>query len=81
VLERIARRQGCDVGTVLLKWTVQSGAVAVTTSTRSETIRKLAGLEGQDDLTAQDMADIEEAGRSVHFRFYTVGAAAMRADA
>jgi diketogulonate reductase-like aldo/keto reductase len=72
VLERIAERKGTDIGTVLLQWTIQSGVVAVTTSTRSENIKKLANLFKQEDLTDQDLKDIEAAGRSVHFRFYSV---------
>lgn len=72
VLERIAKRKGVDIGTVLLLWTIQSGAVAVTTSTRSENIRKLAAISELEDLTADDMKAIADGGKSVHFRFYSV---------
>ncbi|WOO78229.1 NAD/NADP-dependent indole-3-acetaldehyde reductase [Vanrija pseudolonga] len=71
VLDKIAKRNGSDAGTVLLQWIIQSGAVAVTTSTRSENIRKLAKLFDQPELSQPDMQDIEEAGRSVHYRFYS----------
>ena len=77
VLQRIAERLTKEVGwdvdeaTVLLQWTVQWGAVAVTTSSRKENIAKMVKSQSIK-LTKEDMAEIEKAGRTVHYRFYDV---------
>jgi diketogulonate reductase-like aldo/keto reductase len=82
VLEKIAKRLSKDTGknvdsaVVLLQWTIQKGVVAVTTSGNPDNVRKMAdgetfGQEGQ--LTAEEMKEIEDVGRKVHFRGYKVG--------
>lgn len=44
---------------------------AVTSSKNIENIKKIVALETTPDLSEQDMADIDEAGKKVHFRHYT----------
>ncbi|RSH93384.1 hypothetical protein EHS25_007740 [Saitozyma podzolica] len=70
VLEKISQRLGVDAGTVLLLWTMQKGAVAVTTSTKPDNIKKLATLNSMEGLSQEDMEEIERVGKTVHFRHY-----------
>lgn len=81
VLEKIAGRISKDTGkdidsaVVLLQWTIQKGVVAVTTSGNPDNVRKMAegekfGKEG--NLTEDEMKEIEETGRKVHYRGYKV---------
>lgn len=70
VLERIGQRLGIDSATILLLWTVQKNVVAVSTSGNPDNIRKIAEVNTLPDLSAEDMAAIDEAGKKVHFRHY-----------
>jgi diketogulonate reductase-like aldo/keto reductase len=71
VLDRLAEKYKTEAASILLRWTIQKNVVAVTTSTNTS---RLAGLVGVYDLklTSEEMAEIEEAGRKVHFRHYGV---------
>jgi len=73
IAERIAKETGKDVDAagVLLLWTIQKGVVAVTASKNPENIKKMAAIEQLPDLTAEDMKEIETAGRKVHFMHYS----------
>jgi diketogulonate reductase-like aldo/keto reductase len=80
ILARIAKRLGTspsgvkvDEGTVLLLWTMAKGVVAVTASTKVENLKKMSEIQTWGDLTAEEIKEIEEAGRKVHFRGYKVG--------
>ncbi|WVQ85675.1 hypothetical protein IAT38_007841 [Cryptococcus sp. DSM 104549] len=76
VLERIAERLSKEAGRkvdpteVLLLWTVQNGAVAVTTSKNPERIKGLVEVDALPDLTAEEVKEIEEVGKKVHYRHY-----------
>ncbi|WVF70607.1 hypothetical protein IAT40_005399 [Kwoniella sp. CBS 6097] len=76
ILERIAARiqketgKQVDIANVLQLWTIQYGAVAVTTSTNAGRIKKLAEVDGLPNLTSEEVKEIEEAGKKVHFRHY-----------
>lgn len=70
VLERIAKERNIDPASVLYLWTVQKGVVAVTTSTNPENIKKIAAVNDLPDLTAEEIKEIDEAGKKVHFRYY-----------
>lgn len=77
VLKKIAERLTKEVGwevdeaTVLLQWTIQWGAVAVSTSSRKENIEKMV-KSSEIKLTKEDMEEIEKVGRSIHYRAYDV---------
>jgi diketogulonate reductase-like aldo/keto reductase len=71
VLERIGAAHGIDAASVLLLWTVQKGVVAVTSSKNEANIRKIAALDSAPDLSAEEIKQIDEAGKQVHFRHYT----------
>jgi diketogulonate reductase-like aldo/keto reductase len=73
-----------DAAAVLLLWTRQTGAVAVSASGNPDNIKKLGIVAGLPDLTHQEVEEISAAGRKVHYRFYvSVGDffAADRTDA
>lgn len=81
VLEKIADRlskstdKKVDAAGVLLQWTIQKGVVAVTTSGNPSNIRKMADGEtfGEaGELTDEEMKEIEEVGRKIHYRSYKV---------
>lgn len=78
ILERIAKRVSTesqkgdfDAAQVLLKWTVQKGVVAVTASGNAGRIKGLAAVQEIPDLSPTEVAEIEKAGRAIHFRYYT----------
>ncbi|WWC86218.1 uncharacterized protein L201_001091 [Kwoniella dendrophila CBS 6074] len=76
ILERIAQRlsketgKNVDAASVLLLWTVNKGVVAVTTSTKLPNIEKIVQIEDLPDLSKEEIKEIEDAGRKVHFRHY-----------
>jgi diketogulonate reductase-like aldo/keto reductase len=71
VLEKIAKTHDVDTATVLLRWTMQSGVVAVTSSKNEERIKGYKNL-WNFELSPEEVKDIEEAGKKVHFRYYAV---------
>lgn len=71
VVEKIAKERNIEPSTVLLLWTVQKNVVAITTSNNPERIKKLAEIDSLPDLSAAEIAAIDEAGKKVHFRHYT----------
>ncbi|ORY32558.1 NADP-dependent oxidoreductase domain-containing protein [Naematelia encephala] len=76
ILTRIAKKlsassgQPVDESSVLLLWTMNKGVVAVTTSGNPDNIKKLAGLANLPDLSSEEIKEIEEAGKKVHYRYY-----------
>jgi len=69
VLEKIAKAHDVDTATVLLRWTMQSGVVAVTSSKNEERIKGYGKL-WEFELSSEEVKEIEEAGKKVHFRYY-----------
>lgn len=74
VLEKIAKAHDVDTATVLLRWTMQSGVVAVTSSKNEERIKGYKKL-WEFELSSEEVKEIEEAGKKVHFRYYAVSLA------
>jgi diketogulonate reductase-like aldo/keto reductase len=72
ILTKIAERLGTDEANVLLKWTIQKGVVAITTSSNEERIKKMAAVDQLQSLTSEEMEEIDRVGRGVHFRSYAV---------
>lgn len=76
VLERIAARLSketdteVDAAMALLLWTRAKNVVAVTASGNEGRIAKLARTQDLPDLTADEVAEVEELGRKIHFRAY-----------
>jgi diketogulonate reductase-like aldo/keto reductase len=78
ILEKIAKRltaetgQEIDATTTLLLWDLSTGVPIVTTSGNEERIKRLAGLNTLPDLSAEEVEEINQAGRSIHFRYFAV---------
>jgi diketogulonate reductase-like aldo/keto reductase len=78
VLDRIAERLSKDTGksfdaaAVLLLWNIGNGVPIVTTSGNPERIKAIADLDEAPGLSSEDMKAIDEAGKSFHFRYYSV---------
>ncbi|KAJ7273315.1 NADP-dependent oxidoreductase domain-containing protein [Mycena rebaudengoi] len=76
VLPPIAARLGKDFGKpvtsaqVLSKWILQKGALLVTTSNKAERIREYLATSQVPDLTAEEIAAIDEAGGRLHKRVF-----------
>jgi diketogulonate reductase-like aldo/keto reductase len=70
--QRLSKESGKDVDEagVLLLWTIGHGVVALTSSTKSENLKKMVETEELRDLTQEEMDEIDETGRSIHFRAY-----------
>ena len=67
VLERLAGRYGVCQEAVLLRWTMQMGVVAVTTSGKKERLQGY--LESTTfELTAEEVDEITNVGKTKHFR-------------
>ena len=77
ILTKIAERLGTDEANVLLKWTIQKGVVAITTSSNEGRIQKMAGVSKLEDLTDEEMEEIDRVGRGIHFRAYAVSASSL----
>ncbi len=75
IASRLRKETGkpCDEAAVLLLWTIQKGVSAVTTSANEGRIMSMAGIEQLPDLMKEDMEEIEEVGRKIHFRHYVGG--------
>lgn len=71
MLTKLAKKYGVDEATVLLRWTIQYGVVAVTSSKNEERIKGYYKL-WEFELTPEEVKEIEEAGKKVHFRWYDV---------
>jgi diketogulonate reductase-like aldo/keto reductase len=86
ILSRIAQRltketgKGVDDTNVLLLWTKATGVIAVSASGSPENIKQIALTQTLPDLTPEEVKEITEAGRKIHFRHYvrarTVGVGA-----
>ncbi|KAI9031426.1 NADP-dependent oxidoreductase domain-containing protein [Hyaloraphidium curvatum] len=71
VLKELEKKYGKTAEQLLLKWTVQQGVLAVTTSSKPERLSLfLAGVDDSWKLDAADLARISEAGSKKHARKY-----------
>ncbi|THH13681.1 hypothetical protein EW146_g6575 [Bondarzewia mesenterica] len=65
VLATISKRIGGSPAQVIFKWVLAKGAVVVTTSSKSERLREYLTVADLPDLTAAEVAAIDEAGAKV----------------
>jgi diketogulonate reductase-like aldo/keto reductase len=79
VLEKIAKAHSVDEAAVLLRWTIQFGVVAVTSSKNEDRIKGFKGVY-DFELSEAEMKEIETEGRKVHYRYYDVSHACGWAD-
>ena len=59
-----------DQTAVLLLWCKAKNVIAVTASANSDNIKKLGVTQELPDLTPEEVKEIEEVGRKIHFRAY-----------
>jgi len=77
ILERIAKRLSAETGedvdaaAVLLLWTRAMDVVAIGASGNPDRIKGLARVSKMSDLKKEDVDDITEAGKKIHFRAYS----------
>ena len=67
VYARLAKKYNATAGQVALRWCVDQGIVAVTTSEKETRMKEYLGIAGFK-LTAADIEEISEAGQKKHFR-------------
>ncbi|TFK54798.1 Aldo/keto reductase [Heliocybe sulcata] len=72
ITERISKTGGKSVseGQVLSKWLLQKGVVVVTTSSKEERIKEYLAVPSLPDLTAEEIAELEAAGKKHHKRAF-----------
>lgn len=73
VAERLSRENDgteVDEAMVCLLWCRAKGAIAVSASANPRNIEKMASTQRLPDLTAEEVDEIEQLGRKVHFRAY-----------
>lgn len=78
IAARLSKATGKEIGEteVLLLWTIGTGAIAVTASGNEKNIKKMGelfsafGENGIEGLTKEEIEEITEVGKKVHFRHY-----------
>ncbi|KZT26510.1 Aldo/keto reductase [Neolentinus lepideus HHB14362 ss-1] len=69
---RVTKTRGKPVseGQVLSKWLLQKGVIVVTTSSKEERVKEYLEVPTLPDLTAEEIAEIESAGKKHHKRVF-----------
>jgi diketogulonate reductase-like aldo/keto reductase len=67
VLEKLAKKYGVSEEAVVLRWTIQTGAVAVTTSRKRERLQGYLGVL-DFELSKGEVEEITMVGKTKHFR-------------
>jgi diketogulonate reductase-like aldo/keto reductase len=68
VYERIAAKHGVTPGDVALRWAIDQGVVAVTTSAKEERLKGWIKNVPSFELTKEEVEEIKAKGREKHFR-------------
>jgi diketogulonate reductase-like aldo/keto reductase len=72
ILADMARKYGVDAGEVALRWCLDQGIVAITTSGNEQRLQTYISKVPSFKLTPKEVNDISEAGKEKHYRgFYT----------
>lgn len=74
VCARVAAAHAVNESAVLLRWVIQRGCVAVSTSSRRERLQEYLAQVPSFELSAEEMEEIEREGRGKNFRGYFVDA-------
>ncbi|KAH0537828.1 hypothetical protein FGG08_005441 [Glutinoglossum americanum] len=67
VVERLARKYGAGEGEILLRWVIEQGGVAITTSSKEERMRGYLKAT-EFELTEDEVKEISEKGKRKHHR-------------
>jgi diketogulonate reductase-like aldo/keto reductase len=73
VIEKIASKYGKTNARILLKWVLQKGHLAITTSRQEDRLKEFLSVETTDKdlvLTEEEMKEIDEVGSKIKFRKY-----------
>lgn len=65
---RLATKYNVTEGDVALRWTLDQGVVAITTSSREERLREYVGTLPGFSLTSEEVKEISDLGLKKHFR-------------
>ncbi|CAJ2511159.1 Uu.00g067840.m01.CDS01 [Anthostomella pinea] len=68
VYEALAKKYGVGVGDVALRWCLDQGIVAITTSARDERLQGFMKSVPAFKLTPREVGEVAELGRQKHFR-------------
>ncbi|EGS23894.1 alpha-keto ester reductase-like protein [Thermochaetoides thermophila DSM 1495] len=68
VYERLAKKYGVEEGDVALRWCLDQGVVALTTSGKEERLRGFRERLPKFKLTEEEIQEISEKGRGKHYR-------------
>lgn len=55
---------------MLILWTYAKGAVCITSSSDGDRVKRMAATERVRDLSKEEVEQIDEAGRRIHFRHW-----------
>lgn len=70
VYERLAKKYGVDKGEVALRWCLDQGIVALTTSANEERLKRYLARLPLFKLTPREVDEIAEKGREKHYRAF-----------
>ncbi|KAL2017806.1 hypothetical protein VTK56DRAFT_1669 [Thermocarpiscus australiensis] len=70
VYARLAEKYGVSAGEVALRWCLDQGIVAITTSSSEERLRGFLARLPRFRLTAEEIEEIAEKGREKHYRAF-----------
>ena len=65
---------------MLLRWSLQTGKVPITTTSRPERLEEYKGIFGSFELSAEEVTAISNAGNTSPRRLYWVQCPAFNAD-
>jgi len=68
VYERLAKKYGVEPGLIALRWCLDQGIVAVTTSGNEQRLQSYQRALPSFKLTPKEVEEISEAGRQKHYR-------------
>lgn len=66
--EELAEKYGVTTGDVALRWTIDTGVVAITTSSREDRLQHYLATLPSFELTAEEVKTISDLGKKKHYR-------------
>ena len=72
IAKKLSQESGKEVDEagVLYLWTIGKNVAPITTSGNPKNIQKMVDIESVRDLTKEEMDEIDQAGRKIHYRKY-----------
>lgn len=69
IIEKLAKKYAVNPGEILLRWVMEQGVVAITTSSKEQRMSDMLRTV-TFTLTPKEIEDISEAGKTHHFRAF-----------